>query len=98
MNHIAITNALATSYTKALVHNPKDTVFANMERAVLDNPEIVRAVNSHADLVEALRVAQSAIATFMAEPVGKGGLTEGENKLHDAGRIIDKALAKAKGE
>lgn len=85
--HISITERLANEYTKALVHNPKDTVWANMERAVIGNPHIVKAVDNHAALCGALKKFIKAAKNPL----------ENDNLL-EAVTVAKHVLAKARGE
>lgn len=80
----SITGKLAAAYAKAVIHNPKDTVYANIERALADCPNIVRAVNNHEELVEALQ--------DLRDAVHSGGFP------HESVKRADAAIAKAKGE
>lgn len=82
-SHIAITESLAASYTKAVLHNPKDVVWKNVERAVLDNPKIVVAVNAHDVLVKA---AQKALDFIHSLPYEKSSAfsTQAQDNLVDA--------------
>lgn len=81
----AITTKLASAYTKAVLHNPKDTVYANIERAVVSCPYIVRACNAHDDLVAALETVQRNMRNSV-----KG------QQSAEGWRMVEKALAKAK--
>lgn len=45
---------LAASYTKAVLHNPKSIIEANIDRALEDCPDIFQRYNAFDDLVEAL--------------------------------------------
>jgi hypothetical protein len=48
-------NQLAAAYAKALVHNPAAPIHRNVEKALNDCPQIVRACNSHEELIEVLK-------------------------------------------
>ena len=43
---------LAASYAKAVVNNPKDTIWANMERAVMDRPVVANAIDIYSRLTK----------------------------------------------
>lgn len=78
----ALINQLAKVYTKAVAGNPKDVIYSNIERAVMDCPLIVAAP----DLLEALRNARKALAK-------QYNVAE----YYDLINTMDSAIAKAEG-
>lgn len=58
----ALINRLACSYTKALCQNPKDTLYANIERMVEENPVVAASL----EMLAALQL----VAKTIADPNG----------------------------